>query len=81
MSNFTTLFDYLIRIIQSILKTIINEKKRPQYKFYLDMVFGILKSSSMVLNDIAYSLNENIALKKVNERLYRNLLKENDISS
>ncbi|MGI6782030.1 MAG: transposase [Acholeplasmataceae bacterium] len=45
------------------------------------MVFGILKSSSMVLNDIAYSLNENIALKKVNERLYRNLLKENDIST
>lgn len=80
MSNFTTIFDYIIRIIQSIIKVIVNEKERTRYKFFFDMVFGILKSSSLILNDIGYSLNEDISLKKVNERLYKNLSKELDIS-
>ena len=65
MSNFTTIFDYIIRIIQSIIKVIVNEKERTRYKFFFDMVFGILKSSSLILNDIGYSLNEDISLKKV----------------
>ena len=49
------------------------------HKFYLDMVYGILKSKSIVLNDIAHSLNEETSLKKVNERLYKNLMRIPDI--
>lgn len=39
------------------------------------MVYGTLKSKSIVLNDIAHSLNEEVSLKKVNERLYKNLMR------
>lgn len=44
------------------------------------MVYGILKSKSIVLNEIAHSLNEDASLKKVNERLYKNLMRNPDIN-
>jgi len=46
---------------------------RPERKFLYQMVFGILKARSVVLLQIARALGENIALKKTEERLRRNL--------
>lgn len=76
MYNFNTLFQSLVRSLESLLKKIIPSDNKTQYKFFFDMTFGILKSNSIILNDIAHSLNESITLKKTNERLYKNLLKE-----
>lgn len=73
MSNFNILFQSLIRDIERVLKKVFPTTTKPKYHFYLDMVFGILKSSSIILNDIAHSLNEKTTLKKVNYRLQRNL--------
>jgi len=42
---------------------------RPVNKFIQQMVFGILKSSSVQLNSIGRSLQEKISLKKVTQRL------------
>lgn len=75
MSNFTTLFQQIIRIIQRFIDELLPHLNKPTRDFYLDMIFGILKSSSLVLNDIAHSLNEETTLKQINERLYLNLSK------
>lgn len=80
MPNSTMIFDFIIRFLQTHLKDVVNEKNRPQYKFFFDMVFGILKSSSIVLNDIAHALNEKITLKKTNYRLQRNLTSQIDVA-
>lgn len=80
MARSTAVFDYLIRLIQGVLDDVVTKKSKPTYHFFLDMVFGIMKSSSLVLNDIAHALNEDIPLKKTNTRLYKNLLKNHDIS-
>ena len=44
------------------------------------MVYGILKSKSIVLNEITHSLNEYASLKKIKERLYKNLMRSPDIN-
>lgn len=80
MTNFNTLFQSLIRIIKRVLKQINPNAPKPEYHFYLDMIFGMMKSSSVILNNIAHSLNENINLKKLNYRLQRNLEKEINVS-
>lgn len=42
---------------------------RPVHKFIQQMLFGILKSGTVQLNHIGRSLQENISLKKVTQRL------------
>jgi hypothetical protein len=79
MSNFTTLFQSIVRTIKSLINQILPQQSKPTLKFYLDMIFGIMKSNSLVLNDIAHALNETTQLKKVNYRLQRNLEKEPDV--
>lgn len=76
MSNFNTLFQTLVRNLESNLSKVVSKKNKTKYKFFFDMTFGILKSGSLILNDIAHSLNEKITLKKTNERLHRNLNKK-----
>ena len=44
---------------------------KPVYKFYRQLVYGILKSRHVHLSKIARSLNECISLKKTWERLSR----------
>lgn len=61
--------------MKALIKQVNPTATKPTQNFYLDIVFGILKSGSLVLNDIAYALNEEIPLKKVNTRLYKNLQK------
>lgn len=47
--------------------------KRPQSKFLLQMIYGILAGNKLHLSEIARSLNETILLKKTIERLSKNL--------
>lgn len=47
--------------------------KRPQQKFVHQMVYGILAGNKLHLSEIARSLKESITLKKVIDRLSRNL--------
>ena len=44
------------------------------------MVYGILKSKSIVLSEITHSLNEVILLKKINTHHYTNLMRIPDIN-
>ena len=46
---------------------------KPVYKFYRQIVYGILKSGHVHVSRIAKSLQENISLKKTWERLSRHL--------
>jgi len=48
----------------------------PQRKFIFDINLGIIKSSSIVVQKIARSMNETIALDKVTERLRYHLQKD-----
>ena len=41
MSNFTIIFDYIIRIIQSIIKVIVNEKEELDISFSLIWFWNI----------------------------------------
>ena len=49
---------------------------RPERKFLLQMVFGILKAQSLILLRISRALGERISLKKTGERLQRHLARE-----
>ena len=46
---------------------------KPNHKFVLNMIYGLISSSSSYLSEIARSLKENITLKKNIERLSNNL--------
>ena len=70
----------LLEKAKKLISKIVGKSSGRQFKFYLDMVYGILKSKSIVLNEIAHSLNEETSLKKVNERLYKNLMRIPDIN-
>lgn len=50
-----------------------HQFSRPVHKFIQQMVFGILKSGSVQLNNIGRALQEKISLKKVTERLGNHL--------
>lgn len=49
----------------------------PEHKHIHDICLGIIKSQSVIANQIAQTLGEDISLKKTCERLYRNLRREN----
>ena len=70
----------ILEKIKKLVSKIVGKNTGRQFKFYLDMTYGILKSKSIVLNEIAFSLNEDTSLKKVNERLYKNLMRIPDIN-
>ena len=46
---------------------------KPNHKFVLNRIYGLISSSSSYLSEIARSLKENITLKKTIERLSNNL--------
>lgn len=80
MKDSILLCSHLIEKMRNLIKKIVGKSSGRQFKFYLDMTYGILKSKSIVLNEIAHSLNEETSLKKVNERLYKNLMRIPDIN-
>ena len=51
---------------------------KPEYKFVIDMMFGLSRSQSVLLSDIARSLDENIKLRYTIERLSSHLENMND---
>lgn len=75
MSRETDACHHLIDIVKGTVSDIVGRDSGPLFKFCFDMVFGILKSSSVVLNDVAHALGEKASIKTVNNRLYANLLR------
>ena len=80
MKKTNLLVSHLIEKMKNLISKVVGKSSGRQFKFYLDMIYGILKSKSIVLNEIAHSLNEETSLKKVNERLYKNLMRIPDIN-
>lgn len=80
MSNFNKLIDRFDRMFLYFIDKIISPFDKPTRKFYIDIVYGILKSQSIILSDIAHELNEDILPKKTIERLSRFLDKNFDLN-
>lgn len=73
MINYSRLGYELKRDFAKFSSKISKGLKRPQEKFVLQMLYGILEGNKLHLSEIARSLKENISLKKTIERLSRNL--------
>lgn len=73
MINYNRLGYEIKRDLANFSEKISNGLKRPQSKFLLQMIYGILAGNKLHLSEIARSLNENITLKKTIDRLSRNL--------
>lgn len=79
MSNFNKFIDRYDRFFFYYLDKIIMSFDKPTRKFYIDTIYGILKSQSIILSDIVHSLNEKITPKKSIERLSRFLNRDFDL--
>ena len=64
MINYNRLGYEIKRDLANFSEKISNGLKRPQSKFLLQMIYGILAGNKLHLSEIARSLNENITLKK-----------------
>ena len=54
-------------------KSLVSSKKRVESKFVAQTIYGMLKSKSVILKDIATALNEPINVKNTIDRLSQNL--------
>jgi hypothetical protein len=81
MVNYNTLGNNLKRDILNFSGKVTLGLSKPTQKFAADMVYGIISSRSCKLSEIARALREDIQLKKVIDRLGRNLadLSEQDV--
>lgn len=73
MNNFTMNSYEMKRDILNFSKKITIGLSKPESKFVTDMLFGISKSGSILISEIARSLKENIKLGYTIERLCDNL--------
>ena len=73
MINYNTTGSSLKRGIVNFSKKIGEKLTKPTQKFVADMIYGIIASKSSKLTEIGKELKEKTALKKVTERLGRNL--------
>lgn len=73
MSNFTTNTYEIKRGIVNFTKKVTSGLNKPRTKFIMDMVYGIAKSKSCLISEIARSLDENIKLNYTIERLCDNI--------
>lgn len=73
MINYNRLSYEIKRDLTNFCTKISHELKRPQQKFVLQMLYGILAGNKVHLSEIARSLKEETRLKKTIERLSRNL--------
>lgn len=78
MSNFNKLIDRFDRFFLYYLGKATASLGKPARKFYIDMVYGIIKSQSVILSDIAHELKEGTTPKKTIERLSRSLDRDVD---
>jgi hypothetical protein len=67
--------NYIKSFVNPFLKNYTNQMTFPVQKFIYQMLYGIIKSHSVIVQRIAVSLEDRISLKKSCERLYRNLAK------
>ena len=73
MNNFTMNAYEMKRDLLKFYKKISNGVNHPTSKFVMDMQFGLAKSGSCLISEIARSLNEEIKLNYTIERLCDNL--------
>lgn len=73
MINYTKLIYQLKRKIANFSSKITKDLSKPKSKFVLEMLYGMIAKQSVLLSEIARSLKENTTLKKIIERLSRNL--------
>ena len=73
MINYNTIGNNLKRDLVRFSDKVSKGFTKPKQRFIADMIFGITASTSCKLTDIGRALKEEIALKKVVERLGRNL--------
>ncbi|KSV58880.1 transposase [Acetivibrio ethanolgignens] len=73
MINYNRLGYEMKRDLTNFSEKISKGLKRPQSKFLLQMIYGILAGNKLHISEISRSLNENITLKKTIDRLSRNL--------
>lgn len=77
MNNFTTNTYEMKREILNFSKKIFEGTSKPVSKFVMDMQYGLAKSGSCLISNIARSLEEDIKLNYTIERLCDNLSKMN----
>ncbi len=73
MINFTTNTYEMKREILTFSQKIANKLNKPTSKFVLDMQYGLAKSQSSLITEIARALDEKIKLKNTIERICDNL--------
>jgi hypothetical protein len=73
MVHYSTLGNNLKRDLLGFCRKISIGFAKPTQKFMADMIFGIIASNSCKLTEIARSLKEDISIKKLVDRLGRNL--------
>ena len=73
MNNYTKIINQMKEKIVKFSKNISKDLSIPNRKFILNIIYGLISSSSCYLSEIARKLNEDITLKKVVERLSNNL--------
>lgn len=73
MSDFNTLTHNLKRGFLNFSEKVTKNLSRPDFKFTSQMFYGMIKSQSCHLSKIGRALNEDITLKKTEDRLSRNL--------
>lgn len=73
MNNYTKIINQMKEKIVNFSKKISEDLSLPNRKFILNMIYGLICSSSSYLSEIARSLKEDITLKKAVERLSNNL--------
>ena len=73
MINYNTLTHNLKRGILKFSEKISRNFSRPDFKFISQMLYGLLSGQSCHLSDIARALDEKTSVKKIIDRLSRNL--------
>ena len=73
MTDYNILGSNLKRKIIRFSENISNGLSRPRFKFICQMMYGILASGSCLLSEIGRKLDEKTSLKKIIDRLSRNL--------
>lgn len=69
----TEALNYVQSIFYPDVEKLVSGFKLPFQKFVNQMIFGIIKSRSVIAQQVAMSLDENIRLKKTCDRIYTNL--------
>ena len=73
MTDYNSLGSNLKRKILRFSENISDGLTRPKFKFVSQMIYGMLASSSCMLSEIGRKLEETTSLKKIVDRLGRNL--------